>query len=70
MLQHSILYDLETDISFFGKYVHIWLQISFPFIQFLIPQIDLSFGNHYLLTFITNLAKDLGTMIPESMSTR
>jgi len=51
MLLHNILYDLETDISTFSQKVQICLQVNFPFIQILLPQLQRSFQRSYLLIY-------------------
>jgi len=57
MLSHNILNDLETDISLSSQNVQIWLQINFPFIEILFPQLQLSFERSYLPIYITKFSK-------------
>jgi len=57
MLPHNILYVLETDVSLSSQMVHIWLQINFPFIQLLVPKLQLSFERSYLPIYISKCSK-------------
>jgi len=66
MFSNNIPYDLGTDIYTFSQKVQVCHQVNFPFIQILVPQLELSFKEFICLFISPCIAKQLRALIIRS----
>jgi len=66
MLSNNILHDLGTDISTFSQKVQVCQQVNFPFIQILVPQLELFFKEVICLFMSLCIAKELRALMIRS----